>query len=118
LQNHTFYAKEKKSLAYVIAIMNMILHGIEAPNVIHTNTLAENTTDIQDNDRHDIILANPPFGGKERAEVQKNFPIRSSETAYLFMQHFMKILKANGHAAVVIKNTFLSNPDAALVRKE
>ncbi|WP_140126845.1 class I SAM-dependent DNA methyltransferase, partial [Vibrio parahaemolyticus] len=118
LQNHTFYAKEKKSLAYVIAIMNMILHGIEAPNVIHTNTLAENTTDIQDNDRHDIILANPPFGGKERAEVQKNFPIKSSETAYLFLQHFMKILKVNGHAAVVIKNTFLSNPDAALVRKE
>ncbi|CDT32221.1 class I SAM-dependent DNA methyltransferase [Vibrio coralliirubri] len=118
LQNDTFYAKEKKSLAYVIAIMNMILHGIEAPNVIHTNTLAEKIVDIQESDRHDIILANPPFGGKERTEIQKNFPITSSETAYLFMQHFIKTLKVNGRAAVVIKDTFLSNDDAALVRKE
>jgi hypothetical protein len=51
-----------------------ILHGVEAPNIIHTNTLAENLADIQEKDRYDIILANPPFGGKERAEVQQNFP--------------------------------------------
>jgi type I restriction enzyme M protein len=74
LQERTFYGKEKKSLAYVIAIMNMILHGIEAPNIIHTNTLAENLDDIQEKDRYDVILANPPFGGKERKEVQQNFP--------------------------------------------
>jgi type I restriction enzyme M protein len=66
LQERTFYGKEKKSLAYVIAIMNMILHGIETPNIIHTNTLAENISDIQNKDRFDVILANPPFGGKER----------------------------------------------------
>ena len=76
LQERTFYGKEKKSLAYVIAIMNMILHGIEAPNIIHTNTLAENLADIQEKDRFDVVLANPPFGGKERKEVQQNFPIR------------------------------------------
>jgi type I restriction enzyme M protein len=70
LQTRTFYGKEKKSLAYVIAIMNMILHGIEAPNIIHTNTLAENLADIQEKDRFDVVLANPPFGGKERKEVQ------------------------------------------------
>ena len=115
LQKRTFYGKEKKSLAYIIGIMNMILHGVEAPNIIHTNTLAENIADIQEKDRFDVVLANPPFGGKERAEVQQNFPIRTGETAFLFLQHFIKILKAGGKAAVVIKNTFLSNTDNASV---
>jgi len=120
LQNDTFYAKEKKSLAYVIAIMNMILHGIEAPNVLHTNTLSENLQDIQPSNQHNVILANPPFGGKERKEVQENFPIQTGETAFLFLQHFIKMLKPGGRAAVVIKNTFLSNTDNAAIalRKE
>ena len=115
LQERTFYGKEKKSLAYVIAIMNMILHGIEAPNIIHTNTLTENLADIQEKDRYEIVMANPPFGGKERKEVQQNFPIRTGETAFLFLQHFIKILKAGGRGGVVIKNTFLSNTDNASV---
>ena len=115
LQKHTFYGKEKKSLAYIIGIMNMILHGVEAPNIIHTNTLAENLADLQEKDRYDVVLANPPFGGKERAEVQQNFPIKTGETASLFLQHFIKILKAGGKAGVVIKNTFLSNTDNATV---
>jgi type I restriction enzyme M protein len=115
LQESTLYGKEKKSLAYVIAIMNMILHGIEAPNIIRTNTLTENLADIEERHRYDIVLANPPFGGKERKEVQENFPIRSGETAFLFLQHFIKILKAGGRAAVVIKNTFLSNGDNASI---
>lgn len=113
LQTKTFYGKEKKSLAYVIAIMNMILHGIEAPNIIRTNTLTENLADVQEKDRYDIILANPPFGGKERKEVQQNFPIHTGETAFLFLQHFIRMLRAGGRAAVVIKNTFLSNSDNA-----
>ena len=115
LQDKTFYGKEKKSLAYVIGTMNMILHGIEAPNIIHTNTLTENLTDIQEKDLYDVVLANPPFGGKERKEVQQNFPIRTGETAFLFLQHFIKILKAGGRSGVVIKNTFLSNTDNASV---
>lgn len=115
LQERTFHGKEKKSLAYVIGIMNMILHGIETPNIVHTNTLTENLSDIQDKDRFDVVLANPPFGGKERKEVQQNFPIRTGETAFLFLQHFIKILKAGGRAGVVIKNTFLSNTDNASV---
>ena len=102
-------------MAYVIAIMNMILHGIEAPNIVHANTLAENLSDVQEKDRFNIILANPPFGGKERKEVQQNFPIRTGETAFLFLQHFIKILKAGGRAGIVIKNTFLSNTDNASV---
>ena len=115
LQTTTFFGKEKKSLAYVIAIMNMILHGIEAPNIQHTNTLSENLADVQERDRFDVILANPPFGGKERKEVQQNFPIRTGETAFLFLQHFIKMLRAGGRAGVVIKNTFLSNTDNASV---
>ncbi len=115
LQDRTFVGKEKKSLAYVIAIMNMILHGIEAPNIIHTNTLTENLADIQEKDRFDVVLANPPFGGQERKEVQQNFPIRTGETAFLFLQHFIKILKAGGRGGIVIKNTFLSNTDNASV---
>ncbi|WP_321315152.1 N-6 DNA methylase [Halarcobacter sp.] len=115
LQEKTFFGKEKKNLAYVIGIMNMILHGIEAPNIKHTNTLAESIRDIQEKDRYHVILANPPFGGKERKEVQQNFDIKTGETAFLFMQHFIKSLKAGGRAAVVIKNTILSNSDNASV---
>ncbi len=115
LQTCTFYGKEKKSLAYVIAIMNMILHGIEAPNILHTNTLTENLADIQEKDRYTVVLANPPFGGNERKEVQQNFPIRTGETAFLFLQHFIKMLKAGGRGGIVIKNTFLSNTDNASV---
>ncbi len=81
----------------------------------HTNTLAENLADIQEKDRYDIVLANPPFGGSERPEVQQNFPIKTGETAFLFLQHFIKILKAGGSAGIVIKNTFLSNTDNASV---
>jgi len=115
LQKKTFYGKEIKSLAYIIGVMNMILHGLEAPNIIHTNTLAENISDIQEKDRYDIVLANPPFGAGIRKEVQQNFPIKTGETAFLFLQHFIKILKAGGKAGVVIKNTFLSNTDNASV---
>lgn len=115
LQEETLYGKEKKNLAYIIGTMNMILHGIDAPNIIHTNTLGESIRNIQEKDRYDVILANPPFGGKERAEVQQNFDIKTGETAFLFMQHFIKSLKAGGNAAIVIKNTFLSNTDNASV---
>lgn len=120
LQSATLFGKEKKSLAYVIGTMNMILHGIDAPNIVHTNTLAENVLDIQEKDRFDVVLANPPFGGKERPEIQQNFPIKTGETAYLFLQHFIRSLRAGGAGAVVIKNTFLSNTDNASValRKE
>ena len=115
LQDQTLYGKEKKNLAYIIGTMNMILHGIEAPNITHTNTLGDSIRDIQEKDRYHIILANPPFGGKERPEVQQNFDIKTGETAFLFMQHFIKSLKAGGRASVVIKNTFLSNTDNASV---
>lgn len=118
LQKRTLYGKEKKSLAYIIGVMNMILHGVEAPNILHTDTLAENIFDIQEKDKVDVILANPPFGsGAGVGQVKNNFPIQSSEMAYLFMQHFIRMLKAGGRCGIVIKNTFLSNGDASQLRK-
>ncbi len=115
LQNKTFYGKEIKSLAYIIGIMNMILHGIEAPNIKHADTLAQNINDIQEKDRYNVVLANPPFGAGIGREIQQNFPIKTGETAFLFLQHFIKILKAGGRGGIVIKNTFLSNTDNASV---
>ena len=118
LQKETFFGKEKKGLPYIIATMNMIFHGVAAPNIIRGNTLTENLTNIQERDRKHVILANPPFGGSERAEVLQNFDIRTSETAYMFMQHFIKMLKVGGRAGIVIKNTFLSNGDASALRRK
>lgn len=117
LQQSTYYGKEKKGLPYIIATMNMIFHGVAAPNIVRGNTLAENLSQVQEKDRKDVILANPPFGGSERSEVYQNFDIQTSETAYMFMQHFIKMLKTGGRAGIVIKNTFLSNGDAAALRK-
>ena len=108
LQTRTFHGQEKKSLAYVIAIVNLILHGIDAPDIVHANTLAEPLSDIQEKDRHDIIRSAVPNGGKAPAEVRQNFPIRTSETAFLFLRHFIKKLRAGGRAAIVIKNTCIS----------
>ncbi len=115
LQTKSLYGAEKKTLAYIIGIMNMILHGIESPNIIHQNTLETNIQEIQNKDRVDVILANPPFGGKEKANIQENFPIKTGETAYLFLQYFIKKLKVSGRCGVVIKNTFLSNTDNASI---
>jgi type I restriction enzyme M protein len=115
LQKKTLYGKEKISLPYIIGIMNMILHGVETPNIKRVNTLAQNINDIQEKDRYNVILANPPFGAGIGREIQQNFPIKTGETAFLFLQHFIKILKAGGRAGIVIKNTFLSNTDNASV---
>ena len=121
LKEDTFYGKNKKPEPYLLGTMNMILHGIESPNMTHANTLNEDTRAIQEKDRYDYILANPPFGGNERPEVQRNFKVQTRETANLFLQHFMKKLRTGGEAAIVIKNTFLTNePTGATgkIRKE
>ena len=117
LQDETFYGREKKPLPYIIATINMILHGVKAPNIIRGNTLAINLSQVQEKDRYDYVLTNPPFGGSERGEVKQNFDLQTSETAYMFMQHIVKFLRSGGTAAVVIKNTFLSNGDASSLRK-
>jgi len=120
LQSKTLYGKEQAPLAYVVGLMNMILHGIAAPNYLRTDTLADRIADFEEKDRYNIILANPPFGSNKNKQLQANFPIKTSESAYMFLQHFIESLKAGGRAAIVIKNTFLSNSDNASValRKE
>ncbi len=112
------FDKEKKALPFIIGTMNMILHGVEAPNILLTNTLAENLANIQPSQQVDLVLANPPFGSNsERGEIKENFTIKTGETAYMFLEHFIRMLKPGGRAGVVIKNTFLSNGDAAALRK-
>ena len=93
LQERPFTAKKRKSLAYVIAIMNMILHGIEAPNIIHTNTLTENLADIQEKDRFDVILANPPFGGKERRKFSRTFQFERAKPLFYFFSISSRCLR-------------------------
>lgn len=120
LQNDTFFGREKTPLAYVMGVMNMILHGIESPNIYKQNTLTQNIRDIQEKDRYDVILANPPFGGKEKPQIQQNFPIQSNSTELLFLEHFMKSLKVNGRAAIIIPEgvLFQSNNAFTQVKKE
>ena len=118
LQNRSFYGKEKKSLPYVIAIMNMILHGVQVPNIVRGNTLETPLSDIQPSNQYNIILANPPFGGKENDQIKNNFTYKNSETAYLFLQHFMKSLKPGGRAGIVITNSVLTTNTAKNLRQE
>ncbi len=115
LQQSTFYGQEFSNLAYIIANMNMIFHGVDAPNIKCMDSLSVNPMDIQPSEQHDIVLANPPFGAKVNKMAQKNYPIPTSESAYLFMELFVRTLKAGGRAAVVVKNTLLSNNDSASV---
>lgn len=116
IQQKTFYGYEKTTLAYVMGMMNMILHGIESPNLYRQNTLTQNIRDIQEKDRFDIILANPPFGGKEKAQIQQNFPIQSNATELLFLQHFMKSLKTGGKAAIVVPEGVLFQTNSAFTQ--
>lgn len=102
LHEDTLFGNEKTPLAYIMGMMNMILHGIESPNLYKQNTLTANVRDIQEKDRYNIILANPPFGGKEKPQIQQNFPIPANATELLFLQHFMKSLKQEGKAAIVV----------------
>jgi len=116
LQTQTFYGVEKTSLGYVMGMMNMILHGIESPQVYKDNTLRRNIRDIQESERHDVILANPPFGGKENAQIQQNFPVKSNATELLFLQHFMKMLKLEGKAAILIPEGILFQGNNAFAK--
>lgn len=115
LQHRTFSGGEVKPLAYVTAQMNCILHGLETPSIAFGDTLANHIADFTDRDRVDVIGANPPFGAGANKINEQNFTIRTSETALMFMEYFMAKLKKGGRAAIVIKNTFLSNTDNASV---
>jgi type I restriction enzyme M protein len=103
LQQRTFYGREKKALAALLGTMNLILHGVTTPNIVRANTLEESVkTGVAE--RFDIVLTNPPFGGKEGRHIQQNFPVPGNATELLFLQHIIKKLKptANARAAVVV----------------
>lgn len=113
LNNKTFYGKEKTPLPYVLGLMNMTLHGVDYPKIEKKNTLGDDIRQIDDRDKYNIILANPPFGGKEQELIQKNFPVESNATELLFLQHIEKCLKVDGRAAVVVPEGVLFQTNAA-----
>lgn len=120
LSEDTFFGNEKTPLSYVMGVMNMILHGVESPNISKTNTLTKDIRGLEEKDRYDVILANPPFGGKEKDQIQQNFPIKSNATELLFLQHMMNSLKVNGRCGIVIPEGVLFQTNNAFqsVKKE
>lgn len=113
LNNKTFHGQEKTPLPFVMCLMNLTLHGMDYPQIVKGNTLGRDIRTIEDSDKHTVILANPPFGGKEQDMVQKNFPIKSNATEVLFLQYIEKILKVNGRAAVIIPEGVLFQTNSA-----
>jgi len=120
LNEDTFFGNEKTPLSYVMGVMNMILHGVESPNIAKTNTLTKEIRGLEEKDRYDCILANPPFGGKEKEQIQQNFPIKSNATELLFLQHMMNSLKVGGKCGVVIPEgvLFQTNKAFQAVKKD
>lgn len=115
--NTTIYGIEKKPMPYLLCITNMLLHDVDEPKIYHANSLEKNVRDYKENDKFDVILMNPPYGGSEKDAVKNNFPaeLRSSETADLFMDVIMFRLKKNGRCAVIIPDGFLFGEDNAKV---
>ncbi|MBS9783795.1 N-6 DNA methylase [Candidatus Gracilibacteria bacterium] len=113
LKKHTFFGNEKTPIAYIMGVMNMILHGISNPNIAKQNTLTTDIRQVEEKDRFDIILANPPFGGKEKEIIQQNFPIKTNATEMLFLEHIMKFLKLQGKSAIVVPEGVLFNTGKA-----
>jgi type I restriction enzyme M protein len=117
IYNNSIYGMEKKALPHLLCVTNMLLHDIDNPVIIHGNSLERNVRDYKDDDRFDVVLMNPPYGGSEKEGVKINFPadLQSSETADLFMTVIMYRLKRNGRAAVIIPDGFLFGTDNAKV---
>lgn len=109
----SFYGVEKKPLPYLLCTTNMLLHDINEPMIIHGNSLEKNVRDYEEDDKFDIILMNPPYGGTEKKSVQQNFPeqLRNSETADLFMVEILYRLKENGKVGIVLPDGFLFGND-------
>jgi type I restriction enzyme M protein len=119
LQQRSFYGQEKKPVPALLGLMNMVLHGVSAPNVVRRNTLEENIRSVRE--RHDVVLTNPPFGGTENRQIQANFPVRANATELLFVQHIMKKLKARDGARcgmVVPEGTLFRGGAFATVKQE
>lgn len=115
--DNSIYGIEKKQFPYMLCITNMLLHGIDVPKIYHDNSLTKKVLDYGEDDKFDVILMNPPYGGNEKADIKSNFPsdLASSETADLFMSVIMYRLKKNGRAAVILPDGFLFGTDNAKV---
>ncbi len=115
--NTSIYGIEKKQFPYMLCVTNMLLHDINTPQIYHDNSLLKKVLDYTDEDRFDVVLMNPPYGGSEKNEVKANFPsdLASSETADLFMSVIMYRLKKTGRAAVILPDGFLFGTDNAKV---
>lgn len=115
--SNSIYGIEKKQFPYMLCITNLLLHGLDVPRVYHDNSLTRDVLDYTDEDRFDVVLMNPPYGGSEKADVKNHFPddLASSETADLFMSVIMYRLKQNGRAAVILPDGFLFGTDNAKV---
>lgn len=113
--NSAIYGIEKKPLPYMLCTTNMLLHDIDNPNILHSNSLERRVQDYTQKDKFDIILMNPPYGGNEKDSIKINFPadLQCSETADLFMAVIMYRLRENGRAAVVLPDGFMFGTDGA-----
>ena len=113
----SIYGIEKKQFPYMLCVTNLLLHGLDVPRVYHANTLLNDVLDYTEEDKVDVVLMNPPYGGSEKADVKNHFPddLASSETADLFMSVIMYRLKRNGRAAVILPDGFLFGTDNAKV---
>lgn len=115
--SNSIYGIEKKQFPYMLCVTNLLLHGLDVPQVYHANTLLHDVLDYTESDKVDVILMNPPYGGSEKADVKNHFPadLASSETADLFISVIMYRLKRNGRAAVILPDGFLFGTDNAKV---
>ena len=115
--NNAIYGIEKKPLPHLLCVTNMLVHDIDNPAIYNANSLERNVREYKDNEKFEVILMNPPYGGAEGVQIKNNFPadLRSSETADLFISLIMYRLKENGRAAVIIPDGFLFGLDNAKV---
>jgi type I restriction enzyme M protein len=121
LQSSSIRGGEAKPLPFMLVQMNLLLHGLESPNIDPGNALRFKLTEIGEKERVDVILTNPPFGGEEEAGILTNFPDdrRTSETTLLFLQLIMRKLKKNGRAGVIVPDgTLFSEGVGARVKEE
>ncbi len=114
--HNMFYGQEKKDVPYLIGIMNLLLHNLPTSHIYKTDTFAEDVRKIQEKDRVDVILTNPPFGGKFDERLKVNFPVKSSDTELMALQYVMRKIKQGGRVGIVVPEGVLSNITRPFVR--
>lgn len=113
----TVIGVEKKQFPYMLCTTNMLLHGVDYPQIFHANSLAKNVREYKKSDMVDVVLMNPPYGGHEQDAILTNFPadIRNSETANLFVIEILYRLNNGGRVGIILPDGFLHNDDSSLI---